>query len=236
MPPHRPEKPKPAAGVRSEKEPDPKKPFWDRFDTLMKRWQTVCALIVAIGAIVAFVGSKMGWHFPFLFHEESTSGTTDSFTMPPGGVSTRVRYLNEKWGDKVELTGTNPTFETSSGWANTSGHSQKNIYAFLQYDSRLIPIKGTGILKNSDNPNGLAVQNQDSLIQEWMNVGNYGHGANVFIRYTFTLNSDDFPCGDTTMTMRAIFREENFDDAGHDKFAPESIVHYRKACDPPVIP
>jgi hypothetical protein len=206
------------------------KGFWDRFDIHAKRWQTLCAGIVAIGVIVGFVGTKMGWHWPQSWVREHHDPAAVA-AEPDAAVTTKIKFQSPDWAAKGDLKGLNPIFQVSSGYFNLTERPYYDVILLLQHDSRLHPIEGTLMVKNGTNPDGLKIDDSLALTRDGLNVGNYERDSNAFAQLSFTLNADDFPCGDTTMTLRTwmwIRDDPNFPDTASD----EAVAVYHKSCSP----
>jgi hypothetical protein len=219
---------------KPEKISDKKRPFWERFDTHIKRWQSVAALIVALGVIIGFVGFKMEWHWPTWDAHETlspppTTSVRDRFG--PDGISLRARFQDKTWKDKIDVDGISPTFQVQAGYLNLTDHVERGVLLNYNYDGRLIPIRGTGMIKNGNNPDAATVD--DSAIGSWLNIGDYNADAAGFVIYTFTLHSLEFPCGDTTMTIRASVIHEEDADLSKIRNSPEAVVVYHKDCEAP---
>lgn len=197
-----------------------KRPFWDRFDIHIKRWQAFFALIVALGVIVGFVGSKMQWHWPS-FEDDAENGAGEE-------IFTRVRYLDREWTEQIQIGGARPVFQVYAGYRNVTDETTYDVVLNLEYDGRLVPVPGTGMLTNTNNPDGKPVG--DGVVTvDGVNVGHYDPRATAFVNYSFTLNADNFPCGDTQLTMRSLVRfgDMEIKDA---TYSPEAIVSYRRKC------
>lgn len=204
-----------------------KKSFWDRFDILTKRWQTVAALIVALGIIVGFVGSKMGWHWP----TEQTDTTEDKLEE----VFTRVRYTEKAWVKHIVMSGARPFFQAYAGYRNLTDGVVNDVVLQFEFDGRIEPVLGSATLTNGNNPNGKSIG--DGVVGgegfKGSNVGNYNPDATAYVRYTFTLDHEKFPCGDTLLAMRSFVRFEDREEQ-EPKYSPEVTAVYHKACDKPL--
>lgn len=201
------------------------KSFWDRFDIHTKRWQTVAAGIVAVGAIVGFTGNKIGWHWPESWGRSETAGT-------PTTISTAVRYQSNQWLERVDMTGRiDPVLEVQIRYINTTDDRANNVVINLDYPPAAQPVKGAVQLKNSAHPD--AVDVGDGVVNgTGMNIGDYMPKANAYVRIPFMITTSQLPCGENTLVFRSYSRAGTMD---MDKatYSNEAVVAFDHQCDKP---
>jgi hypothetical protein len=102
-----------------------KKPFWDRYDIHVKRWQTTLALIVALGAVIAF-GVKFPWNEYWPFKDDSPPRTSS------GEITTEVRSLSPTWAASIEIDkGIDPIIEVQIEFDNVTGQNADDVVVNL---------------------------------------------------------------------------------------------------------
>ncbi|MEU6559456.1 hypothetical protein [Nocardia nova] len=182
----------------------PDKPSrWDRFDTVVKRWQTVLALIVAVAAVAGLAGGGLRW----IVHHNPWS---DPRVEPSSkAITVHGRFRGGTWSPQLSLDGPNPVFDVSVGYENHSGADASDVVVRLYYPTGLVPITDQAIVRNGTNPDGMRLSDGIDFShagQAVANIGNYADNANAFLQLPFAIPSPQaLPCGVTTLTLRASY-------------------------------
>lgn len=125
---------------------------------------------------------------------------------------------------KVRLSGTNDWHKNISanpgqkvdyqiGYKNTGSATQSNVVAKDALPTGVSYIANTTTLRNADNSsgNGLALTSNELVTATGVNFGNYGPGANAYVRFSATLpNSDQLAvCGPNQLVNSATVITQN---------------------------
>lgn len=201
--------------------------FWDKFDLHMKRWQTVGALIIAVGTIGTVIYGYASSHWPPSWWPKENPPMQEIFAV--------VRHADSGWQPTVTIDGgINPLFDVQLGYTNISGHVDKDVVVNITYPPEAIPVKDVTTLVNATNVSGVHVSDNE-LTDVGMNIGDYGGGANAYVRASFTANTATMHCGTNTMPFRAFVRTNNNMDMTQAVYSDEAVVVYNRPC-APVVP
>ena len=85
--------------------------------------------------------------------------------------------------------------------------------------------KGSTVLKNSSNPNGLKI-NSDNITTSGINIGNYAPGSNAYVTFTATADRDKLVCGLNKLVNRAQVSTKNGSKEN------TAVVNVQKDCTP----
>lgn len=93
--------------------------------------------------------------------------------------------VDAKVGDKVEI---------QIAYTNKSNETQRNVMIRDVMPKNLQYVAGSTVLYNTNHPKGMTI-NQDDIITNGINIGNYSAGGNAFVRFTATVVDNSLQYG-----------------------------------------
>lgn len=107
-----------------------------------------------------------------------------------------------KWSNEVSssLSG---KVDFKISYKNTGTTTQNNVTIKDVLPKGLKYVPGSTVLTNVSNPNGLKVS--DNIVNNGINIGNYGAGATATVTFSATVDSDrtQYACGKNTLVNKA---------------------------------
>ena len=117
----------------------------------------------------------------------------DDFT-----IETQVRHAGDKeWQDAVTAN-VGDKVEFQIEYQNISDELQNNVVIRNILPPNLFYISGSTKIKNSSHPNGATV-NEDHIIDDGIQVGDYSPNANVYVMFTAEVIDDSLANGQNTL-------------------------------------
>lgn len=116
-------------------------------------------------------------------------------------VEEKVRIAGDTdktWKDTVTAN-IGDTVEFQLQYVNTGKDGHRDVAVRDVLSKNLQYIEGSTKLYNTDYPNGGKV-NQDTIITNGINIGNYAVGANAFVRFSAKVVGDNLACGANVLT------------------------------------
>ncbi len=113
-------------------------------------------------------------------------------------AKTQVRHAGDKeWRDTIDAeVGDKVEFQIE--YQNISDEWQNNVVIRNILPPNLSYISGSTKIKNSSHPNGATV-NEDHIIDDGIQVGDYSPGANVYVMFTAEVVDDSLANGQNTL-------------------------------------
>lgn len=140
-------------------------------------------------------------------------------------VTKQVRKIGEtEWKNDVSVK-TGEKVEYRIGYDNNGEVAQENVMVRDFLPNNLTYEKGSTVLKNSSNPNGLKI-NSDNIITSGINIGNYAPGSNAYVTFTATADRDKLVCGLNKLVNRAQVSTKNGSKEN------TAVVNVQKDCTP----
>ena len=140
-------------------------------------------------------------------------------------VTKQVRKIGEtEWKNDVSVK-TGEKVEYRIGYDNDGEVAQENVMVRDFLPNNLTYEKGSTVLKNSSNPNGLKI-NSDNITTSGINIGNYAPGSNAYVTFTATADRDKLVCGLNKLVNRAQVSTKNGSKEN------TAVVNVQKDCTP----
>lgn len=140
-------------------------------------------------------------------------------------VTKQVRKIGEtEWKNDVSVK-TGEKVEYRIGYDNDGEVAQENVMVRDFLPNNLTYEKGSIVLKNSSNPNGLKI-NSDNITTSGINIGNYAPGSNAYVAFTATADRDKLVCGLNKLVNRAQVSTKNGSKEN------TAVVNVQKDCTP----
>lgn len=102
-------------------------------------------------------------------------------------VETKVRRAgsNGNWSSDIDLE-VGDKVEIQIAYTNKSNGSQRNVMIRDVMPKNLQYVAGSTVLYNTNHPQGMTID-QDDIITNGINIGNYSANGNAFVRFTATV-------------------------------------------------
>ncbi len=120
---------------------------------------------------------------------------SDDFT-----INTKVKVVGTKTGyEEVVEAKAGDRVQFQIEYTNTSSEDQKDVMIKSILPAHLRYVEGTTKLYNSNHEGGLIVD-QNTITGNGINIGDYGPGANAYIRFTAeVIDENTLSCGSNTL-------------------------------------
>ena len=113
-------------------------------------------------------------------------------------TKTQVRHAGDKEWQDIITANVGDKVEFQIEYQNISDEWQNNVVIRNILPPNLSYISGSTKIKNSSHPNGATV-NEDHIIDDGIQVGDYSPGANVYVMFTAEVVDDSLANGQNTL-------------------------------------
>lgn len=113
-------------------------------------------------------------------------------------TKTQVRHAGDKEWQDIITANVSDKVEFQIEYQNISDEWQNNVVIRNILPPNLSYISGSTKIKNSSHPNGATV-NEDHIIDDGIQVGDYSPGANVYVMFTAEVVDDSLANGQNTL-------------------------------------
>lgn len=148
--------------------------------------------------------------------------------MVPGvDIDKTVRVAGTKDWSTSNTAKPGDTLDYQIAYKNTGNTVQKNVIIGDNLPPKMKLVPGTTYLANATNPTGVKY-NSDNITNGGINVGNYGAGANAYVKFQVKLpEAKDLACGTTEFRNVGVVRPE-----GMNEYFNTAITKVTKECEP----
>lgn len=148
--------------------------------------------------------------------------------MVPGvSIDKTVRVAGTKDWSTSSTAKPGDTLDYQIAYKNTGNTVQKNVIIGDNLPPKLTLVPGSTYLANATNPSGVKY-NSDNITSGGINIGNYGAGANAYIKFQVKVPAEkDLECGTTEFRNVGVVRPE-----GMNEYYNTAITKVTKDCKP----
>ena len=177
---------------------------------------------------------------------DALDGVIPGCNMYSGYVTFKVKANNPNFTvtKQVRLSGTTTwansttakigeTVEFLVGYTNTGDVTENGVSITDKLPTGLTYVAGSSNLKNANNPNGKAV-NDDIMTALGINTGNYAGGANVSVKFSskVSIDNNSLKCGDNTLQNTATVTTDHGSKDASANVVITKVCEQPKECKP----